>query len=810
MSRKLSPSLNRVALGRGRITAQLGPTNTGKTHRAVQQMLRHRTGMLGLPLRLLAREVYDRVTREVGEAAAALITGEERRIPPSPRYFICTVESMPVSRPVDFLAVDEIQMAAHPDRGHVFTDRLLNARGVRETMFMGASTIGPLLAELVPEARVQTRPRLSNLRHAGPRRLGGLPRRSAVVAFSARDVYALAEALRGRFGGTAVVMGALSPRTRNAQVAMYQAGEVPVMVATDAIGMGLNMDIDHVAFAATRKFDGRRHRSLRDDELAQIAGRAGRSTRDGTFGTTAGAEALEREVAAAVEGHTFPALKHLWYRAGRPRYDSVDALRESLRAPPPRACLRRVRDAEDERALDALLADPQLRERAADPAAVELLWEICRVPDFRKTLTGDHARLQARLFRELIDRGRLDEDWLAASVGRLDRGDGDLDLLMTRLAWTRTWTYISFRAAWVPDPAHWQARTRAVEDRLSDALHERLTRRFVDRISTAMGPGRRLTGDDAALEGDAVTISGEPVGRLVGFNLVLDSTLRVKDQMAIRRAAPRVLAPGLAARVQALVEAPSDAFALDERARLTWRGAPLAQLAPGDSPAAPAAELLVTELLGPGARTRIEGRLAPWPQALVARATAPLRRPAASRLGPAGRRIVDALIPGLGAAWKAPLRAAIEELSARDRRRLNALEIRLGARVVYCAPTLKAAPMSARAVLVAVAERRPPPPPGGAPVSLSATPGHAADLWLALGYLPAGPLALRLDVWERVAARLRQAAREGPFAPPDAIMSWVGCGRDALPALVEGMGYAPVGGGRFTRARAGGRPRHPG
>lgn len=470
------------------LTALLGPTNTGKTHRAVEQMLEHRTGMIGLPLRLLAREIYDRITPRVGEGAVALVTGEEKRIPPHPRYWICTVESMPVSLDVDFLAVDEIQLAAHPQRGHTFTQRLLGARGVKETMFLGAQTMAPIVESLLPTARILRHPRYSSLSHLGVLSLGALPPRTAVVAFSVAEVYELAEKIRQRHGGTAVVTGALSPRTRNAQVAMYQAGEVDYMVATDAIGMGLNLDVDRVVFASRSKFDGTEMRGLEPAELAQIAGRAGRYTTDGGFATLRGVPELSPRLAQQIENHDFPAIEQLVWRNDDLDFANADALLASLRVRPRTPRLRVVEHADDHDALVQLVRKPEVRARLRSPADVELLWEVCRIPDYRKLLLESHVELLAVLFDQLSgDAGQIDPEWIATRLGRLDSAEGDIDALTARIASIRVWAYVAHHEAWVRDATKWQELARAIEDRCSDALHERLTARFVARAHVTGG-----------------------------------------------------------------------------------------------------------------------------------------------------------------------------------------------------------------------------------------------------------------------------------------------------------------------------------
>src|SRR5246500_2506341 len=470
-----------------RLVAVLGPTNTGKTHLAIDRMLGHRSGMIGFPLRLVARENYARIAKRRGARSVALITGEEKILPPNPSYFVCTAESMPLDRQVDFLAVDEIQLCADPERGHVFTSRLLHARGLAETMFLGADTIKPFMRRLLRDAEYVSRPRLSTLSYTGHRKVTRLPPRSAVVAFTVADVFSLAELIRRQRGGAAVVLGALSPRARNAQVGMFQAGEVDYLVATDAIGMGLNMDLDHVAFARIGKFDGRGPRPLNAAEIAQIAGRAGRHMSDGTFGTTAEQTPLSSEIVEAVETHRFDPLTRLNWLNIRLAFDSVAALLKSLDERPSLPGLVQAREADDHRALQALARNPDIGELAIHPGAVRLLWEVCQIPDFRKVMSESHTRLLAYCFLHLAGpEERLPIAWVAGQMASLDRIDGDIDTLMARIAHIRTWTYITHRGDWVEDSAEWQERTRGIEDRLSDALHESITQRFVDRRSSLL------------------------------------------------------------------------------------------------------------------------------------------------------------------------------------------------------------------------------------------------------------------------------------------------------------------------------------
>ncbi|MFK7928703.1 MAG: helicase-related protein, partial [Myxococcota bacterium] len=561
------PALHELVTGEAQrgITAVLGPTNTGKTHLALERMLRHRTGMIGLPLRLLAREVFDKLVDRVGEAHVALITGEEKIVPNRARYFVCTVEAMP-DRAVHFLAVDEVQLAAHRTRGHVFTDRLMRARGLSETLFLGSSTARGIVQRLVPTAEILGQPRLSKLRHAGHHTLKRLPERSAVVAFSTERVYEIAERVRQKHGGAAIVLGALSPRTRNAQVDLYQNGDVPVLVATDAIGMGLNLDVNHVAFAATRKFDGRSHRSLYDDELAQIAGRAGRFLRDGTFGTTGDADPLDPEVVDAIEQHQFTPIKRVWWRNPDLEFSSVQDLLQSLERPPRNGVLKRMTDAEDHRTLTALTRIDNVAKRATTEDKVRLLWEVAAIPDYRNSVTSHYTEMLGEVYGQLEQHGELNTHWIEERLARLDRTHGDIDALMARIAHVRTWTYISHKRGWNADPIALQERARQVEDRLSDALHASLTARFVDHRVILLPAGMVPTEIQADALG-RLCVDGTEVGRVVG--LALETELgpgplrdRVREAAA-RRGQHNALD---------LVASPDDAFSVDEQAQVLWKG----------------------------------------------------------------------------------------------------------------------------------------------------------------------------------------------------------------------------------------------
>ena len=566
------------------VTAVLGPTNTGKTFLAIERMLAHSSGMIGLPLRLLAREVYNKVVDRVGAENVALITGEEKIKPPNPRFWVATVEAMPRDLDTAFVAIDEIQLGSDLDRGHVFTDRMLHRRGREETLVLGAATVRPMIERLLPGANIVQRPRLSTLMHAGDKKLTRLPRRSAIVAFSADEVYAIAELIRRQRGGAAVVMGSLSPRTRNAQVALFQSGDVDYLVATDAIGMGLNLDVDHVAFASERKFDGYQFRKLNNSELAQIAGRAGRAQRDGTFGTTGRCPPFDDETVHALESHSFEPIRVLQWRNTDLEFSSIGALQASLAMTPTEPGLTRAPVAEDILVLEHAAREDEIRAMATSKAAVERLWEVCQVPDYRKIAPATHAELAVTLYGFLMREGKIPDDWFAAQVAQADRTDGDIDTLSNRIAHVRTWTFVANRPDWLADPAHWQAVARSVEDKLSDALHERLTERFVDRRTSVLM--RRLR-ENTTLETEIkktgeVVVEGHEIGRLDGFTFVADAAAAGSEAKTLQGAARSALAGEIDARAIKLTQAPDREFVLSSDGSVRWTGAPVGKLIAGD------------------------------------------------------------------------------------------------------------------------------------------------------------------------------------------------------------------------------------
>ncbi|RIA01168.1 helicase [Cereibacter sphaeroides] len=785
-----------------RVTAVLGPTNTGKTHYAIERMLGHRTGVIGLPLRLLAREVYDRIVAQRGPSVVALVTGEERIVPERTQYWVCTLEAMPMEIGADFVAVDEIQLCGDPERGHVFTDRLLRARGLVETMFLGSDVMRGAIAALVPHVTFLRRERFSTLTYAGSKKISRMPPRSAIVGFSVDSVYAIAELIRRQKGGCAVVMGALSPRTRNAQVALYQNGDVDYLVATDAIGMGLNLDIRHVAFSSTVKFDGRRMRPLFPHELGQIAGRAGRHTEAGTFGVTGEASSLDEGVVDAIENHRFAPIQRLHWRNDRLEFGTVERLIASLEEPTSNEWLSRARESDDLHALKALSEEPEVRARLRSPHEVRLLWDVCRIPDFRSISTTEHVTLLARIFGFLCE-GKVPNDWLAGAIARIDRPSGDIDTLSKRLAYIRTWTYVAQRRGWVQDESHWREETRAVEDRLSDALHGALTQRFVDRRTSVLM--RRLKQKESLVaevnDKGEVTVEGEFVGRLEGFRFRQDASNSPDEARTLRQAAVQALRPEFHLRADRFYNSPDTEMDFTEQGGLMWGEQAVGKLIAGPEPMRPQVEAFVDEDAGPEVAEKVRRRLQHFIDRKVAAQFEPLL--AMSRdetLTGLARGFAFRLVESLGLIPREQVAEEVKSLDQEARSALRKHGVRFGQFTIFLPLLLKPAPTRLRLVLWSLAnglqEFPESPPPG------LVTIPHIAEVpkmhYTLAGYHPAGQRAIRIDMLERLADLLRaKDSRAGFEATPD-MLSITGMTLEQFAGLMQGLGY---------RAEPGERPK---
>ncbi|MBA3054949.1 MAG: helicase [Sphingomonadales bacterium] len=741
-----------------KVLAVLGPTNTGKTHLAIERLCAHSSGAIGFPLRLLAREVYDRVVAIKGREQVALITGEERIEPKGARWLLCTVEAMPTRADLAFMALDEAQLCADRERGHVFTNRLLQVRGREETMILGSSIMQPMVRALVPEAEIVSRPRFSTLSHAGAKKLSRIPPRSAIVAFSAEQVYAMAEMLRRFRGGAAVVMGGLSPETRNRQVALFQSGEVDYLVATDAIGMGLNLDVGHVAFAGLSKFDGVRNRRLTTIEMAQIAGRAGRHQRDGTFGTLAGMggrdAAFTDEEIWAIEDHRFPPLDRIFWREAKPRLDSLTHLIEDLSRSPERPELAPAPEAIDLAVMRRLAEDPQIAAAVRGRGAVARFREVCSLPDFRQHGPETHARFVTRLWDDLRS-GYLGSDYVAARVSELDNPSGDIDTLQGRIAAIRSWAYIAQRPDWVLAREEMAGRARAVEARLSDALHARLTERFVNRRTAVL---MRKTGPDAALlpvamEGDELLVDGEKLGTLQGFRFKVDPAAHHSDHKLLLAAAERHLPDLLAEQAETLARAIGEGganLALDAGA-IVHEGEALARLRPGKDLLSPGLELeaklgAIPPVQGRALQAAIEG----WMVDKLAVLEPLVQLAEASRAiagGPELRALLIRLIERGGVVERAD--SGFDGMQPAQRDALRKLGVRIGALSLFVPAMLKPAPLAAWRELARIQGLAPPEARGEMPPVIPLPPTRHQG-YPPLGYRGVGQQAIRIDMAERL------------------------------------------------------------
>jgi ATP-dependent RNA helicase SUPV3L1/SUV3 len=805
------------------VTAVLGPTNTGKTHLAVERLCAHSSGIMGFPLRLLAREIYDRVVAIKGPKEVGLITGEERIMPPGARWLLSTVESMPIERDVAFVAIDEAQLAADRERGHVFTDRILRARGREETMILGSDPLRPMIRALLPEAEIIQRPRFSQLNYAGAKKLSRLPPRSVIVAFSAEQVYAVAEALRRTRGGAAVVMGALSPRTRNAQVAMFQSGEVDYLVATDAIGMGLNLDVGHVAFASLSKFDGQKQRRLTIPEIAQIAGRAGRHQRDGTFGVLAdgdGAGLSDVEI-ERVEDHRFAPIDHLNWRNHDLDFDSIEALVASLEVFPQEVVLRPAAEAVDLAVLRALGNDFAVRDAARHPAMVARLWSACSLPDFRKLGVEHHARLVAMLFEHLSSgKGHIPHDLIAREVTRLESVEGDIESIAGRMSAARTWAYIANRADWLADPKRWADRTEALEEKLSDALHRKLTERFVDRRTSIL---MRALADEGALdvvveEGGTVCVEDEPIGSLSGFRFIVDPTARSVERKRLLAAAEQRLPKEFARRAVMLANAPDAALMLrtdmGEDITILWGEVAIAHIQSGKSLIEP--QILVDSSirrLPSELRQPIEARLAKWLSARVDQKLASLVRMAVRARDPQTppplRAILTQLVENGGLIERHQVETTLAMLDAGHRRQLHHLGFILGSLDLFHPATLKPEAAKLRIALTMARAGKPMPPlpmPGlGLLDAPSASLAAAAQL---AGYRRFGGQMIRVDLVERIARSAHEARKTSrAFSMDAAFATSIGVGLPTLALVLRALGFHPVTSNDLVQWRWSGRPR---
>jgi len=597
------------------ITAVLGPTNTGKTFLAIETMLSFDSGMIGFPLRLLAREVYDKIIKKVDPNKVALITGEEKIIPSNAKYYLCTVESMPINKNLEFVAVDEIQMCADSERGHIFTDRLLNLRGEKLTMFLGSNTIRKIISNISLDVEYINKERLSKLSYVGHKKISRIDRKSAIIAFSTEEVYAIAELIRRQKGGAAIVMGSLSPKTRNAQVALYQSGDVDFLVATDAIGMGINMDLENIFFSNLKKFDGKKLRRLNLSEIGQISGRAGRYLNDGTFGITGDCTEINSSEVEMLETHKFDEITTIFWRNSKLNYSNIDSLIKSLDEKPDKGWLKRINECEDEKVLKFFLKDSVKYKITNNPKQLSLLWECCQIPDFVKKTYGHHLEVVSKVFDFLnTPSGKVTNSYMKKQLSYLDKLDGNVDSISNRIANVRTWSYVANKINWVENQDYWVERTKSLEDKLSDRLHEELTKSFIDKRASILARGLKqdISLETKIIDNKKVMVDGQFIGELRGLKLNLDLKVGALDTdiKSLKKTARLNVAPEFRKRIKEIIE--TKLIELRDDFKIYWEKFPIAKLSPGKNYLSPEINLITDDIIEKSDQQKLQTFLEKW------------------------------------------------------------------------------------------------------------------------------------------------------------------------------------------------------
>jgi ATP-dependent RNA helicase SUPV3L1/SUV3 len=600
---------------KNKITAVLGPTNTGKTFLAIETMLSFQSGMIGFPLRLLAREVYDKVIEKIDLSKVALITGEEKIIPLNAKYFLCTVESMPVDKNLEFVGIDEIQMCNDYERGHIFTERLLNLRGEKLTMLMGSNTIKSIIQKLDDDVEFMNKERLSKLTFAGHKKISRIERKSAIIAFSTEEVYAIAELIRRQKGGAAIIMGSLSPKTRNAQVSLYQSGDVDYLVATDAIGMGINMDLDHVYFSNIKKFDGKKIRRLNISEIGQIAGRSGRYLNNGSFGITGDCSQINPEEIEAIEKHNFPEIQNIFWRNSKLNFNNKSSLIKSLDERPNEDWLKRISECEDEKVLKYFLKDSPNLNIKDNSEDLKILWECCQIPDFVKKTYGHHIEVLSKVFNFLISQTKkIPNKYMKEQLAFLEKLDGNVDSLSNRIANVRTWAYVSNKSNWVENQDYWIKRTKLLEDKLSDRLHEELTKTFIDKRASVLARGLKqdIIFDTEIINDEKVMINQQYIGRLKGLKLELDLKVDALDAdiKSLKKAARQNVSPEIIKRINQIID--TGLIELKDDYKIYWKNYPIAKLIPGSDYLKPQIHLSIDEMIEKDEKLKLNDYLQQW------------------------------------------------------------------------------------------------------------------------------------------------------------------------------------------------------
>ena len=778
-----------------RITAVLGPTNTGKTHLAVETMMEYESGIIGFPLRLLAREIFDKCVNKIGAEKVALITGEEKIIPKLPKYYICTVESMPQDMMVDFIAVDEIQMCVDHERGHIFTDRLLHARGDKLTMFLGSHTMKSLISSLVDGVEFVNKERYSNLTYSGYKKISRLNPKTALIAFSIDEVYAIAELVRRQKGGAAIIMGSLSPKTRNSQVELYQSGDANFLVATDAIGMGINMDINNVSFSSLIKFDGKKNRKLNLSEISQIAGRAGRHINDGTFGVTGECKQLSFDEVEKLEKHELQKIDVLYWRNSEINFDSLDNLVSSLEKNTNNKFLKRINDCEDEKVLKFLIKNNNNLKNKLSKDFVKTLWECCQIPDFSKKAYGNHIEVVKKVFEFLTSNsGKVTNEYMKKQLEYLDRYDGNIDTLANRISNVRTWSYVANKKNWANNSDYWVERTKYIEDKLSDKLHEELTKSFVDKRISILS---RTLKQDVALATEIkneneVIIDEQYIGRLSGLKLDLDlkSESLKTDIKSLRKAARQAIAPELMRRVNRIIR--SEVLRLDNDHKIYWMDSPIAYISKGTNYLNPKLRLIVDEAIDPETKEKLKINLEKKLRTLISSELSDLVNLIKSKFkNNYARALCYQLFEKNGVMKRKTVNEMIKNISKDDRSNLRKAGVKIGRYHIFLPRMLKPSAVNLRVKLWKLyypEDKKYIIPKSGLNFLKNETIENNKFL-LICGFENFNKFYIRVDILERLFLKIIENIKDGIFKIDSNMINLIGCSKENFYKLLELMEY---------------------
>jgi len=784
-------------MNKHRITAVLGPTNTGKTHLAINTMLSFDSGMIGFPLRLLAREVYDKVIKKISLDKVALITGEEKIIPNNAKYFLCTVESMPIDKNLEFVGVDEIQMCADHERGHIFTDRLLNMRGEKLTMLMGSSTIKNIISKLNGDIEFINRERLSKLTYGGYKKISRIERKTAIIAFSAEEVYAIAELIRRQKGGAAIVMGSLSPKTRNAQVELYQSGDVDFLVATDAIGMGINMDLDHIYFSNLKKFDGRKLRKLNISEIGQIAGRAGRYLNDGNFGITGDCKEMTAENVELLENHKFEEIKTLFWRNSELNFNNPMSLIKSLEEKPQMEWLRKIHECGDEKALKYFLKDKNLITYNFDKKTLSLLWECCQIPDFVKKTYGNHFEVINNVFKFLnSEKGQISEDYMRLQLIKLDKIEGNVDSLSNRIANVRTWSYVSNKNNWVENQTYWIEKTKHLEDRLSDRLHEELTKTFIDKRASVLARGLKqdMEFKTEILENNNVMIDNQFIGKINGLKLELDLKKGAleTDIKSLKKAARKTIGPELEKRVQIIID--TGLIELNDDFKIYWNNFAIAKLTTGNDYLNPSFELIVDDILEKNQTSKLSEYINKWIKykvTTILKSLVDLKN--LKEKNSSIKALAYQLYENNGVLKREQVNDYLKSLEQNERKILRELGVKFGRYHIFLHQLIKPEAVSLRTLLWKNFHQKHyklKPPTFGLNFIIDRY-AYNKDFMLMCGFEKFDNFFVRIDILERLFIQIinSDSKKDGEIKIIPEMLNLLGCNKDNFKKLLNKMGY---------------------